>query len=109
MDLNGASTNWPESESRFLSVETSFDQALLAFLMTLAIAMCFSFLRLMIGPTVPDRAVSFDQLSLQAVGIILLVAMLLDSSDLVDIAIVIAVLGFLGTFLLAQYMERNDK
>lgn len=92
-----------------MSMATTFEQVLLAFLLTLAAAMCLTFLRLMLGPTIPDRAVSFDQLSLQAVGIILLVAMLLDSSDLVDIAIVIAVLGFLGTFLLAQYMERRNQ
>ncbi len=78
-------------------------------MLMLGTAMGLTLLRLMMGPTTPDRAVSFDQLSLQAVGIILLVAMFLDSSDLVDIAIVIAVLGFLGTFLLAQYMERNER
>ncbi len=83
--------------------------ALLVFLLMLGVAMCLTLLRLMLGPTTPDRAVSFDQLSLQAVGIIVLVAMLLDSSDLVDIAIVIAVLGFLGTFLLARYMERRKE
>ncbi len=92
-----------------MAIESIFDQALLAFLLILAVSMCLTLLRLMMGPTTPDRAVSFDQLSLQAVGIILLVAMFLDSSNLVDIAIVIAVLGFLGTFLLAQYMERHEQ
>ncbi len=91
-----------------MSIDNTMHWALLVFMLMLGGAMCLTLLRLMLGPTTPDRAVSFDQLSLQAVGIILLVAMLLDSSDLVDIAIVIAVLGFLGTFLLAQYMERNE-
>ncbi len=77
-------------------------------ILVLAVAMCLTALRLILGPTIPDRTVSFDQLSIQAVGIILLVAMLLDKSDIVDIAIVTAVLGFLGTFLLARFLEQDS-
>ncbi len=85
----------------------SFQIVLSACILGVAIAMGLTTLRLILGPTIPDRTVSFDQLSIQAVGIILLVAMLLDNSDIVDIAIVTAVLGFLGTFLLARFLERD--
>lgn len=87
--------------------DATFQTGLLVCIMMLVVAMCLTTLRLIIGPTVPDRTVSFDQLAMQAVGIILLVSMFLDDSDIVDIAIVTAVLGFLGTFLLARYLERN--
>lgn len=85
-----------------------FRLGLLVCLLVLAAAMCLTLFRLILGPTVPDRTVSFDSLSIQVVGIILLMSMLLDNSDIVDLAIVTAVLGFLGTFLLARYLERNE-
>lgn len=76
-------------------------------ILVLAVAMCLTTWRLILGPTIPDRTVSLDQLSIQVVGMILLVSMLLNNSDIVDIAIVTAVLGFLGTFLLARFLERD--
>ncbi len=84
-----------------------FQIGLTVCIFVLAVAMCLTALRLILGPTIPDRTVSFDQLSVQVVGIVLLVSILLDNSDIVDIAIVTAVLGFLGTFLLARFLERD--
>lgn len=85
-----------------------FRAGLLILILVLGLAMILTVLRLILGPTVTDRTISFDQLSVQAVGLILLIALLLRNSAIVDIAIVTAVLGFLGTFLLAQYLEQRE-
>lgn len=100
--------NSPVNETGFSVFTGIFEQALLVLMAVTGLAMCLSLIRLLLGPTTPDRAVSFDQMGLQAVALILLTAMLLRRSDLVDIAIVTSVLGFLGTFLLARYMEQRN-
>ena len=71
---------------------------------TLSLAFCF--VRLYLGPAIPDRTVAFDTISIHAVGILALYGIRIDAPSLLDVAIVTAVLGFLGTTMLARYLER---
>jgi multicomponent Na+:H+ antiporter subunit F len=78
---------------------------LLILLMTISLAICF--IRLYIGPNVPNRTLAFDTIAVHAVGILALYAILDRASSLLTVAFVTAVLGFLGTTMLARYLERS--
>ena len=54
----------------------------------------------------PNRTVSFDAIAVHAVGILTLYAIVDRASSLLTVAFVTAVLGFLGTTMLARYLER---
>ena len=77
---------------------------LITFLM---ISMLLASWRLYLGPDTPNRTVAFDLIAIHAVGIIALFSIRLGSSYLLDVAIITAVLGFLGTMMLARYLERS--
>jgi multicomponent Na+:H+ antiporter subunit F len=72
----------------------------------LVISLLICFIRLYLGPSVPDRTVAFDAIAVHAVGLLALVAIRTDAPSLLDVAVVTAVLGFLGTTMLAAYLER---
>ena len=72
-------------------------------LLSLSLALCF--VRLYLGPTTPDRAVAFDLIAVHAVGMLVLSAIHYDQPVLLDAALVTAVLGFLGTVMLAHFVE----
>jgi multicomponent Na+:H+ antiporter subunit F len=77
-------------------------------LVTLGVALIIAFIRLVKGPTLPDRIVATDLLGVLVVG---LIAVLAGSSGVratLDAAIVIALVGFLGTVAYATYVERGD-
>jgi multisubunit Na+/H+ antiporter MnhF subunit len=57
---------------------------------------------------VPNRTVAFDLIALHTVGLVALFAIRNEAPDLLDIALVTAVLGFLGTVLLARYLEQSN-
>lgn len=80
-------------------------EILIALLVT-SIILCF--IRLVRGPDVADRAVAFDLIAVHAVGIIALFAVRTGSPVLADAAIIISVLGFLGTVMLARYWEQSE-
>lgn len=80
---------------------------LLLALLSLSFVLCF--VRLYLGPDVPDRTVAFDLISTHAVGLFALFAIRNDSFFLLDGAIVTAMLGFLGTLMLARYLERDSE
>ncbi len=85
---------------------TQLDFFLEAMLIILGISLAVCFIRLTRGPDVPNRTVAFDTIAVHAVGILALFAVMIDAPALLDVATVTAVLGFLGTTMLARYLER---
>ena len=77
-------------------------------LTTLALALLVAFIRLIKGPTLPDRIVATDLLGVLVVGLIVVIGGWSGVRATLDAAIVIALIGFLGTVAYATYVERGD-
>jgi multicomponent Na+:H+ antiporter subunit F len=77
-------------------------------LVTLGLALLIAFVRLVKGPTLPDRIVAMDLLGVLVVGVIVVLAGSTGVQATLDAAIVIALIGFLGTVAYATYVERGD-
>jgi multicomponent Na+:H+ antiporter subunit F len=77
-------------------------------LATLSVALIVSFIRLVKGPTLPDRVVAMDLIGVLVVGLIVVLAGRSGVRATLDAAIVIALVGFLGTIAYATYVERGD-
>jgi multicomponent Na+:H+ antiporter subunit F len=74
---------------------------------TLGVALCLAFLRLVRGPTLPDRVVALDLITVLVVAIIVLYDIATNEHVLLDAAIVLALIAFLGTVAFARYIERR--
>ena len=77
-------------------------------LVTLGLAVLVAFVRLVRGPTLPDRIVAMDLLGVLVVGLIVVLAGSTRVQATLDAAMVIALIGFLGTVAYATYVERGD-
>ena len=75
--------------------------------MTFSLLLCAW--RLYRGPNTPNRTAAFDLIAIHAVGIFALDAVRVNSSYLLDGAIITAVLGFLGALMFARYLEHADE
>jgi len=89
-------------------ITLSFDLILDFLLTVLSISLFICFVRLYIGPNPPNRTVAFDTIAIHAVALIVLFAMRSDAPSLLDAAIITAILGFVGTMMLARYMEHAE-
>jgi multicomponent Na+:H+ antiporter subunit F len=67
----------------------------------------FASIRLVLGPTQIDRAVALDVLLAIVVGVIVLMAAATDSAVTLVIAVVVSLLGFLGSASLAKLLPRD--
>lgn len=74
-------------------------------LLVLAITLCAW--RLWKGPTLADRAIALDQITVIVVAIILLYSMRVADPVFLDAALVVALIGFLSTLAFARYIERG--
>ncbi len=84
------------------------DIAVLVALHVVGLAMLMSLWRLLRGPTVPDRILGLDTLYVNTIAVLILFGMYLQSSVFFEAALVIAMLGFVGTVMLSKYVLRRD-
>lgn len=75
----------------------------------LALALLLAFVRLVRGPSLPDRVVSLDLMASLVVGFICAYAIDTNQQVFLDVAIVLALIAFLGTVAFAQYVERRAR
>jgi multicomponent Na+:H+ antiporter subunit F len=80
----------------------------IAFLM-LMIAMALSFFRLVRGPTLPDRVIALDLFAILSTGFLTVYAIDSEQQVFLDVAIVLALIAFLGTVAFALYVERRAR
>lgn len=76
-------------------------------LVTLGLALLIAAARLVRGPTLPDRIVAMDLIGVLVVGLIVVLAASTQVRATLDAAIVIALIGFVGTVAYAAYVERG--
>jgi multicomponent Na+:H+ antiporter subunit F len=80
--------------------------AALALAMT-GLAFFLAFIRLVRGPSLPDRVVALDLIGTLTVGTIAAYEVFMSQSTLLDAAVVVALVAFLGTVAFARYVERR--
>jgi multicomponent Na+:H+ antiporter subunit F len=76
-------------------------------LVTLALALLIAVVRLVKGPSLPDRIVAMDLVGVLVVSLIVVLAAATQVRATLDAAIVIALIGFVGTVAYATYVERG--
>jgi multicomponent Na+:H+ antiporter subunit F len=76
-------------------------------LVTLAAAVLAAVVRLVRGPTLPDRVVAMDLVGVLVVGLIVVLAASTGVHATLDAAIVIALIAFVATIAYATYIEKG--
>ncbi|MEM8849314.1 MAG: cation:proton antiporter [Pseudomonadota bacterium] len=84
-----------------LNIAVQFSFALVMLSVILAM------IRLIIGPSLPDRVVALDTMTILIVAFCGLFALDTGSLAFLDVAVVLALIGFLATVALARFVERK--
>jgi multicomponent Na+:H+ antiporter subunit F len=76
-------------------------------LAALSLAMLLAVVRLLRGPSLPARVVALDLMASLSVGFIATYAVLTEQPLFLDVALVLALVAFLGTVAFAFYIEKG--
>lgn len=76
---------------------------------TLAISLIFATIRLLKGPTLPDRVIALDLIAYLTIGFVGTYAISFDKLVLLDAATVLALIAFLGTIAFARYVQNASR
>jgi len=72
------------------------------YLLAAAVFLCI--VRFLRGPTLPDRVIAIDTMSSLVIGIMVALSLYFANSLFLDIAIVYALLSFIGNLVISKYM-----
>ena len=73
----------------------------------LSVAAGLTFIRLANGPTLPDRVIAIDLIGVLLVCLLVVMAGLTAQQAFLDVAMVVALISFVGTVAYARYIERE--
>jgi multicomponent Na+:H+ antiporter subunit F len=85
----------------FLNIATQLS------LLLILLGMAVAFVRLAKGPSLADRVVAQDMMAVTIISFCGVYAVFMDEPSFLDVAIVLALVGFLATVALARYAERR--
>jgi multicomponent K+:H+ antiporter subunit F len=72
------------------------------------IALVLAGWRLLRGPTLADRILALDTLYVNSVALLVLIGIHFDTAVYFEVALIIAMMGFVSTVALAKYLLRGD-
>ncbi len=75
---------------------------------TLALAQIFSMVRLVLGPTSGDRILALDTMVINSLGLVIVLGIQQGVQIYFEVALLIAMLGFVSTVALARFILRGD-
>jgi multicomponent K+:H+ antiporter subunit F len=72
------------------------------------LAMALNLWRMAIGPTRPDRILALDTLSINTIALVMLLDIVLGSVLYLEAALILAMMGFVGTVALCKFILSGD-
>lgn len=77
-------------------------------LFIVSLALVLNLWRLVLGPSLPDRILALDTMYINAIALLVLYGVYQQSAFYFEAALLIAVMGFVGTVVLSKYLLRGD-
>jgi multicomponent Na+:H+ antiporter subunit F len=88
---------------------TLYDFLYFGILPVLTLSVVLVFIRFLKGPGVVDRVIALDLLITIGLAIIAVYSIINNQSTFLDIAMILALIAFLGTVAFSYYLEKRKK
>lgn len=75
----------------------------------LSIALVLVFIRFFIGPSIVDRVIALDLLITIGIAVITVYSIYTNQATFLDVAMILALIAFLGTVAFSFYLEKKEK
>jgi len=81
--------------------------AFMVALILLLFSAMLTLIRLILGPTIPDRVVALDSMTTTTAGAMVLYGVITKQPIFIDVALVYAVLSYIATLYIARYLVKK--
>ncbi len=72
------------------------------------VAIFLNLYRVIVGPSMPDRAIALDTIGINFLSAIAIVSIVLTTTAFLEAILILGILAFIGTIAFSKYIERGD-
>jgi len=80
---------------------------LLISLVLFGVAILITFIRIIIGPTLPDRVIAMDVIGVNLISVIAIISIIFHTKAFYDVILVLGILAFISTISFSKFLERG--
>ncbi len=84
-------------------IETMITISLVLF----SITICIAVLRIILGPSMPDRVIALDMIGVNLIAMIAVVSIILNTAAFFEVILILGILSFIGTIAFSKSIERR--
>jgi multicomponent Na+:H+ antiporter subunit F len=84
-------------------IETMITISLVLFSITISIAV----IRIILGPSMPDRVIALDMIGVNLIAMIAVVSIMLKTKAFLEVILILGILSFIGTIAFSKSIERG--
>lgn len=71
------------------------------------VAIFLNLYRVIVGPSMPDRAIALDTIGVNLISAIAIVSIVLTTKAFLEAILILGILAFIGTIAFSKYIERG--
>ncbi|ENK6437326.1 Na(+)/H(+) antiporter subunit F1 [Staphylococcus pseudintermedius] len=86
----------------------NYDIFIIIALVIVVLSILAMLVRVILGPTLPDRVVALDAIGIQLMAVIGLFSIILGTHYMIVAILLIGILAFLGTAVFAKFMDKGQ-
>jgi multicomponent K+:H+ antiporter subunit F len=83
-------------------------QVIIIALAMFGLGIALNLYRIVIGPSLPDRILALDTMYINTIALLVLYGIYQSNMIYFEVALLIAVMGFVGTVAMSKYLLRGD-
>ncbi len=76
-------------------------------ILLIALSLMLTLIRFLKGPTLADRVIAFDSMSIIATSLLVVLSFYFNKSLYLDLAFVFGLIGFIGTVVFAKFLDKE--
>lgn len=84
-------------------IEAMLGVSIVLFTMTIFIAL----IRIMLGPSLPDRVVALDVIGVNLIAVIAVISVIMKTKAFLEAILILGILSFIGTIAFSKFIERG--
>lgn len=84
-------------------IETILTISLILF----GIAIAITFVRIILGPSFPDRVIAMDVIGVNLISVIAIVSILFKTKAFMEVILILGILAFISTIAFSRFLERG--
>ncbi len=84
-------------------IQVMLTTSLILFSITIAIAV----IRIILGPSMPDRVIGLDVIGVNLIATIAVISVMMNTKSFLEVILIMGILSFIGTIAFSKFIERG--